>query len=483
MDAFTILHHGAVDGVTGSCHELRMGSDFGILIDCGLFQGAETSGAGAGANQLDINFPIAHIKALVVTHVHIDHVGRIPYLLAAGFKGPILCSQPSAHLLPLVLEDAVKLGFSRDPELVRSFMAELKQRVLGLPYQHWFTLLDEDGRQLRVRLQPAGHILGSAYVECDLSWNPAPRRGPPAPAAGAVLWVPPAHRVVFSGDLGAPNAPLLPNPEPPERCDTLVIESTYGDRKHPDRSTRTAQLKAIIERALANRGVVLIPAFSIGRTQELLYELESIIAAEASRAGAGELDWSQLAIIVDSPLAARFTDSYRLLKPFWDEEALATLKQGRDPLDFDQLLTIDSHQDHERLLRRLQDTHEPCVVIAASGMCAGGRIVNYLKALIGDERTDLLFVGYQARGTPGRQILEQDQPHVELDDQRYPIRAAVHQLSGYSAHADRQDLIDFVRGIPQPPGEVRIIHGEAAAKQSLARALGELLPEAKVWVP
>jgi len=508
MQAFTILHHGAVDGVTGSCHELRLGNDYGVLVDCGLFQGAETSCEGAGAERLEIDFPIAHIKALVVTHVHIDHVGRIPYLLAAGFKGPILCSRPSAHLLPLVLEDAVKIGFSRDPALVKRFMAELKRRVLGLPYHHWFTLLDEQpgktgddkARFLRLRLQPAGHILGSAYAEFEYTSRvvPCPPDVPTKP-----------HRIVFSGDLGAPHSPLLPCPRPPQRCDTLVIESTYGDRSHPDRRTRKAQLKAVIERALANDGVLLIPAFSIGRTQELLYELESIIAEEIHRAAVSGVDWNRLAIIVDSPLASRFTQSYRELKPFWDEEALATLQRGRDPLDFDQLLTIGSHQEHERLLRRLQDTHEPCVVIAASGMCAGGRIVNYLKALIGDPRTDLLFVGYQAQGTPGRQILDHTHtepphpagrggpprppinppasnnpdPYVVLDNERFPIRATVHQLSGYSAHAGRDDLLAFVRKMRQPPSEIRIVHGEEGAKQSLAQGLREFLPDAKVWVP
>jgi metallo-beta-lactamase family protein len=473
-----ILHHGAVDGVTGSCHELRLGEDYGVLVDCGLFQGAETSGEGAGAERLEIGFPIAHIKALVVTHVHIDHVGRIPYLLAAGFRGPIVCSHPSAHLLPLVLEDAVKLGFSRDPALVEAFMGQLKQQVLGLPYDHWFVLLDEaardnvqatQGRQLRIRLQPAGHILGSAYVEFDYA-----RRGERP------------HCIIFSGDLGAQHSPLLPEPKSPERCDTLVIESTYGDRRHPDRSQRRAQLRAVLERALQDRGVVLIPAFSIGRTQELIYELESLVTEihESDSKGADAL--RGLPVIVDSPLASRFTQSYRTLKPFWDAEALQVLQQGRDPLDFDQLLTVGGHQDHERMLRRLRETHEPCVVIAASGMCAGGRIVNYLKALLGDPRTDLVFVGYQARGTPGRAILDQreaPEPSVVLDNERIPIRAKVHQLSGYSAHADREDLLAFVRGIPTPPSEIRIVHGEEEAKQSLTQALRVSLPQARVWIP
>lgn len=460
MDACTLLHHGAVRGVTGSCHELRLGDDFGVLVDCGLFQGAETSGIGADADNLQIDFPIGHIKALVVTHVHIDHVGRIPYLLAAGFKGPILCSHPSSLLLPLVLEDAVKLGFSRDPALVKRFLGELKQRLIALPYGHWFTVLDEPGRSLRVRLQRAGHILGSAYVECDVSGSdPKPFR----------------QRVVFSGDLGAPHAPLLPAPKPPRRCDTLVIESTYGDRVHPDRRARRAVLQQVIERALANSGVVLVPAFSIGRTQELVYELESVIA------GAGE-SLSRLPIIVDSPLAGRFTAVYRQLKPYWDDEAHALLRRGRDPLDFDQLVTVGGHREHQRLLARLQRSHEPCVVIAASGMCTGGRVVNYLKALVGDSRTDVLFVGYQARGTPGRRLVE-GAGSVTLDGERFPVRAQVVQIGGYSAHADQKDLVRFATKMIQPPGEVRIVHGDPGAKAGLQRELQKRLPDARIWIP
>ncbi|HWK53504.1 MAG TPA: MBL fold metallo-hydrolase, partial [Hyphomicrobiales bacterium] len=411
MDTLSLHHHGAVNGVTGSCHELRLGGDFGVLVDCGLFQGAETAGAGRESGDLRIDFPIEHIKALVVTHVHIDHVGRIPYLLAAGFKGPILCSQPSAHLLPLVLEDAVQLGFTRDPDLVLRFLALLKQRIIALPYQHWFTLLDVPDRKVRLRLQPAGHILGSAYVECDVQVQKHGQES--VPEQTPVQARAQTRRVVFSGDLGATYSPLLPAPKSPYRCDTLVIESTYGDRRHPDRRTRRALLKAVVEKALADQGVVLIPAFSIGRTQEILYEIEAIIAQEKRRAAAKKpqdagkqgdkapagggkrqaVDWQALGIIVDSPLASRFTESYRYLKPFWDKEALNVLRSGRDPLDFEQLITVGSHHEHEAMVRHLKQTNRACVVIAASGMCAGGRIVNYLKALIEEPRTDIVLVG------------------------------------------------------------------------------------------
>ncbi|HAB63087.1 MAG TPA: MBL fold hydrolase, partial [Pseudomonas sp.] len=257
-----IEHHGAKDGVTGSCHQLHMNATSSLLVDCGLFQGNDASiPSEPGADRLAIEFPLDSIKALVATHVHIDHVGRIPYLLAAGFDGPILCSEPSAKLLPIVLEDAFKLGFSRDQAQIEKYIRLIEQRLIALPYQQWFTLADTDELQARIRLQRAGHILGSAYVEIDLTY----------PQTGQ------SKRVVFSGDLGAPHAPFLMPPESPERADILVLESTYGDRLHEDRANRRKRLEAVIEQALEDQGTVLIPAFSIGRTQELLYELEEII--------------------------------------------------------------------------------------------------------------------------------------------------------------------------------------------------------------
>ncbi len=201
-------HHGAVDGVTGSCHQLHLPDGQSVLVDCGLFQGAETSSGGAGAARLGIEFPVDRVRALIVTHVHIDHVGRIPHLIAAGL---ILCSQASALLLPLVLEDALKVGFTRDEGLIERFLDRIRKQILAVPYQQWHTLIEGDPG-LRFRLCPAGHILGSAYVELDAR-------------TGAER-----QRVVFSGDLGAPYTPLLPAPKPPYRADVVVLESTYGDR-------------------------------------------------------------------------------------------------------------------------------------------------------------------------------------------------------------------------------------------------------------
>lgn len=468
-----IIHHGARDGVTGSCHQLRMDEQRSLLIDCGLFQGAEVSPGAAGAQRLQIDFDITGIQALIATHVHIDHVGRIPYLLAAGFTGPILCSEPSARLLPIVLEDAFKLGVSRDQHKVERYLALIRQRIIALPYNTWFSLHDDPGLSARIRLQRAGHIIGSAYVEVDLHYRQRGQR----------------KRVLFSGDLGAPYAPLLRAPKPPYGADLVVLESTYGDRNHDDRRLRRQRLKAMIEKALADQGSVLIPAFSIGRTQELLYELEDII--HRARQGGPEADagWQRLPIVLDSPLASRFTEAYRELQPFWDAEAQQRLRKGRDPLAFEQLLTIDSHDDHMRMVRHLAQSGRPAIVIAGGGMCSGGRILDYLKAMLGDPRHNVLFVGYQAQGTPGASIQRYGPRggYVELDGARIDIRAGIESIGGYSAHADQRGLLNFISRMRHWPREIRLIHGEAKAKQQLRQALQDAYArkgiEADILIP
>ena len=463
---YTLRHHGAIDGVTGSCHQLLLADGRSILVDCGLFQGAETSADGGAAGQLEIGFPVEGIQALVLTHVHIDHVGRIPHLLAAGFRGPIICSQASAALLPLVLEDALKVGFTRDESLIRRFLGEIRKQLVPLPYQEWHTVIDGSTR-LRVKLAPAGHILGSAYVQVALESGKA------------------RERVVFSGDLGAPYTPLLPAPRAPYGADVLVLESTYGDRRHPNRKDRRQRLQALVERALANKGTLLIPAFSIGRTQELLYELEEIIHRQRSRNVAAGLAWEDLDIVVDSPLAAEFTTGYQELREHWDSEARRKLAAGRHPLAFDQMLTIGDHATHLQTVDYLARTARPAIVIAASGMCSGGRMVNYLKAMLGDPRHDVLFIGYQAAGTPGRDIQKYGPRGgwVELDGQRYTIRAGVHTLEGYSAHADQQDLLNFVSRMRDKPRQIRLVHGDEGVKVALAAAIQQRHPGIEVVVP
>lgn len=468
MQHIKLIHHGAREGVTGSCHQIWMDDSDSILIDCGLFQGADE---GQHGDELDLDFPLNGIRALVVTHVHIDHVGRIPNLLAAGFEGPILCSEPSARLLPIVLEDAFRLSISRDQEQLERYLKVVEQRIIALPYDHWFTLHETDTSACKVRLQPAGHVLGSAYVELDLNAKDATGK-----------------RVVFSGDLGSHHSPILPDLVPPERADLLILESTYGDRRHQDRAHRRERLQAAIERSLADQGSVLIPSFSIGRTQELLYELEEILHEKSEtddaparpsepgsrpEEGAPDIDWPHIPIILDSPLAGRFTKTYKELQSFWDEDARRRLKEGRKPLSFEQLITVDNHDDHIRIVKHLAETARPAIVIAGNGMCSGGRIVNYLKAMLGDPRHHVVFVGYQGKGTPGRDIQTHgpEGGYVDLDGQRVDIRAGIDSVGGYSAHADQADLVDFVTRMQEWPAEIRLIHGEDQAKQCLATLL------------
>lgn len=445
--------------MTGSCHELHCTATESIVVDCGLFQGEDY-------HSPEIEFAVAGIRALIVTHVHLDHVGRIPYLIAAGFSGPIYCSHASAILLPAVLEDAIKVGVTRNERLLGEALRRVQAQIVACDYGDWISVAAVAGRDTEIKLQPAGHILGSAYVQIKL-----------AKTADQ-----PRQRVVFSGDLGAPYTPLLPAPRSPYSADVLVLESTYGDRLHQQRRQRRQQLRQIVERCFENRGVVLIPAFSIGRTQELLYELEGLIHSFRHENVAEGMTWDDLEIIVDSPLAADFTQLYRILRPCWDNEARSRLRRGRHPLSFEQITTIDGHRDHLQTVRYLTKKARPCIVIAASGMCSGGRIVNYLKALLADQRTDVVFVGYQAHGTPGRDIQTFGPAggYVILDGQRYDIRAGIHTLNGYSAHADQANLLNFVRRMRRPPQRVILVHGELEARDILRHKLIGQFPTIEV---
>jgi metallo-beta-lactamase family protein len=222
------------------------------------------------------------------------------------------------------------------------------------------------------------------------------------------------------------------------------MESTYGDRLHPSRKDRVEALRKVLDKALADRGIVYIPAFSLGRTQELLYELDRI--------------GPKVPVFVDSPLGLKITRIYSSLKEFWDKEAGDLLEKGDHPFDFKGLYAVEKYQDHQKLL----DIKGPAIVIAGSGMCTGGRIVDHLKYGLEDPANDICFVGYQAKGTPGRKMIER----------KTPVRAGIHTLTAYSAHADQRMLVDWVQSMPHPPKEIRLVHGEPEARRVLASALG-----------
>ncbi|OEE77701.1 MBL fold metallo-hydrolase RNA specificity domain-containing protein [Vibrio genomosp. F6] len=447
-----VIHHGGKDTVTGSCHELKLGNR-SLLIDCGLFQGSDS-------RPLPIEFPTSHIKALIATHTHIDHIGRLPWLLVAGFKGPIYCTPATAELIPLMLEDGLKLQLGLNRGQRERVLELVRKRIKPVPYHQWLPLslakevlttkalkskVSEPNSRVYIRFSPAGHILGSAYVEIKL---------------------PNGEVVVFSGDLGPRNTPLLPDPKSPKRADYLYIETTYGDKNHDSVEQRSERMKAIINRSLKDGGTILIPAFSVGRTQELLFDIERLIHQSDIE--------GDIPIILDSPLASKVTKSYRRFKKLWGKEAKFRLESKRHPLAFEQCVVIDDHKQHIALVNRLATTGEAAIVIAASGMCQGGRVMNYLKALLPGKRTDVLFAGYQAHGTLGREI-QSGRSQVVIDGQEIEINAQRHTMSGYSAHADQADLLAFIRGIESPIKELHLIHGEPEAKQQF---MDELVDDA-----
>ncbi len=434
-----LIHHGAQDGVTGSCHQLFWNDSQSFLVDCGTFQGNDAR----KHRNPEIEFSLKGIESLLLTHVHIDHVGRVPYLLSAGFDKPVYCSMPTAKILPLVMEDALKLGFTRSRRLIEGFLEKIDRMLHPIPYGEW----REITKGVKVRLSPAGHVLGSAIIEAEL---------------------PSGEVVVFSGDLGSGTDPLLKNPVSPPRADLLVLESTYGDKLHPSEMDRQQELESILCKTLSNKGVTIIPAFSLGRTQTLLFEMNTIFERLQGTPMCKAME--SVDVIVDSPLATRFTQIYKQLQEFWGDEAQTVLRVDDQPLVFENLTTVGDHQEHKSTIAHIAKHELPAIVVAGSGMCTGGRVVNYLKEFLGDPNSDIVFVGYQAGGTPG-QIISRGSDWVRLDGRRYDIRAGVHHLSGYSAHGDQADLLRFVNQMQERPRAIRLVHGDYQPKQVLAAKL------------
>ena len=440
----SLQFHGATESVTGSCHQISF-KDESILIDCGIFQGKETR----AHSELGINFDISNLKGLVLTHAHLDHIGRLPYLLAAGYSGSIYTSIPTACLIPEQLDDALKIGFTRNHRLIRNVINEIKKRTVACKYKQWIVV----SNKFRIKFHPAGHILGSAFVEVEV----------PSIKSGKGK-----RRITFSGDLGAPYTPILSSPRSPYSADILVLESTYGNRIHKGRKDRRNVLLKILKESIADKGIVIIPAFAIGRTQELLYELNAIIESKRLQ---------PLPVIVDSPLATEFVKLYSVFRSYWDKESKRRLRRGDDPFLFPGIVSIKDHREHLRMIKQLRKGGGPAIIIAGGGMCTGGRVINYLKSFLSDPSSDIIFIGYQASGTLGRKILtyksydKKGRGNVIIAGKRINIKAGVHEISGYSAHADQGDLIRWVKGFRKKPEKSFLVHGEIESKRVLKREL------------
>ncbi len=304
----------------------------------------------------------------------------------------------------------------------------------GFEYNQVFEL----GKGVTFKLGRAGHILGSCFIRFESRRDNL--------------------SVLFSGDLGHSDRPLLPDPDLADPADFLVLESTYGDRCHDQHAARTGQLAAILSRSLTDGGIVYSPAFALGRTQEILYELDRIFSmSEYFKAYPNLNPTKRPPVFIDSPLGLSITEVYSKMSAFWDQEACALIRSGDNPIDFAKLFAVQSYDQHAQLL----DFKGPAIVIAGSGMCTGGRIVDHLVAGIEDPRNDIVFVGYMAEGTPGREIQAKakEKGRVVLDGVTRSVRAGVHVLSGYSAHADQQGLLDWVAGMEGKPRVIRLVQG------------------------
>ncbi|TCD47068.1 MBL fold metallo-hydrolase [Chlorobium sp. N1] len=445
-----IEFYGATERVTGSCHILRVGGRT-VLLDCGLVQGSHDEEA---LNREPFAFDARELDAVLLSHGHIDHSGRIPLLVSRGFSGPVFTQEATADLARVLLLDSASLA-ERDalyhrkhpriaadrraePLYTREAALRALERFRGVPYAERFTVVPG----LEACFRDAGHILGSAVLELWLSEGDSRRK------------------LVFSGDLGQYGHPILNDPETVRDADAVIIESTYGDRLHREFSSTLDELGDIFRSACRSCGNILIPAFSIGRSQELLY----LMATHFEEWGMQE--WQ---VYLDSPMAIEASLIYWGHPELFDREAAAakgdsSLLPTLRNLHF----TPKVEQSQELNARR-----SGAVIIAGSGMCNGGRILHHLKHNIPRPECHLLITGYQAEGTLGRRLVE-GAGEVEIHGRSYPVRAALHTVGGLSAHGDRDDMLRWASGFENSP-RFFVVHGDPSAKESFRTAIEQRL--------
>jgi metallo-beta-lactamase family protein len=436
----SLSFHGAVGKTTGSSHLLQAGKTQ-ILLDCGLDQEIPYQD-----NKL-ITFDPRKIDYVIVSHAHIDHTGRLPLLIKEGFEGPIYCTGATRDLTEILLQDSVEIAYEeakRAQEIGRRPIKPLydledvdktlKQMVV-VPY-HERTSLEQD---CSFTFYDAGHILGSAQVVIDCDGT----------------------KIAFTGDLGQDGSPILRNPEPLPRIHYLITESTYGSKSHPSMERAANKLIKYAKYISENGGKLVIPSFAVGRTQRLIYYLNEVFEK-------GRID--RTPVYIDSPLAIDATEIFLKHPECYDKETHQLLASGDNPLRFPELSFSKSWYDSKRILQGW----ETCIVFAGSGMCTGGRIINHLKNDLPMKKSMVLFVGYQAKGTLGREILD-GADSIEINNRRYAVRSKVEAISGFSAHADKNELKMHIARLPRKPWKTFVVHGEAEHSLTFAANLRNTL--------
>jgi len=440
-----ISFHGAAGTVTGSCHLLDVdGKRF--LVDCGIFQG---SGELRDLNYEPFPFDPREIDAVIVTHAHQDHIGRLPKLVKDGYRGPIYATQASIGLSRISLPDSARIqeedarharkhgSRHADPHPLyteEDAFAALKQ-FRPVPYHQWHDL---PGKAV-FRFLPAGHILGSAFAEITLQDG---------------------ERILMGGDLGRYNSPIIRDPEKVEAAEYLVIESTYGDRLHSGESPLD-KIELMIRFVMDSGGALLVPSFSIGRTQEMLYYFRKL-------QDAGRIP--RIPIFIDSPMGISATNLYARSKDEHDEDMLISVEEGRSELEPEGLRMIRDKEESKALNSR----PGPMVILAGSGMVNGGRIQHHILHRIEDPANAILFTGYQAEGTIGRRLLEGDSP-VSILRREVDVRARIEKANALSAHADQHEIMRWLHGFKQAPKRTFIVHGEPEPREALAARIREEL--------
>ena len=440
----SISFWGAAGSVTGSKYLIES-DQASVLVDCGLFQGGHEL---RDRNWQEPPFNAALVNAVIITHAHIDHTGYLPRLVRHGFRGPVFCSRGTSDLLKILLPDAARL---QEEEADYRNRHKITKHLPALPLY-----TEEDARaaiqliqtvpntgqtiqvakEVTAEFRIAGHILGSSQVLVNVG----------------------GRRVLFSGDLGKYDQPIIRDPVAPPACDYLVVESTYGNRLHDIEEPKVA-LERIIKDAAQRNSAVLFPAFAVGRAQEILYLIREL---------ENEKRIPTLPVCLDSPMAAAATQAYARRTEEQDEEYAAALKTNPTPLRTHSMMACSTREESKRLNR----AEGARVIIAASGMMNGGRILHHALRLLPDETATVVFVGYQAAGTLGRRVADGEK-QVKVLGQWVPVRCRTEKIGGFSAHADWKEVIRWLEGMPAAPQRVFVTHGEPEAAQAMAGHLRE----------